>query len=218
MKYASLLLALGCLVTAVNAQWLETTIQLDSGSTPWALCYNPQDNKVYCANWGGGDVTVIDGATNQILATVTVGLYPEALCYNPQNNKVYCANNYDGNVTVIDGATDSVLVTIAVGDRPIALCHNPAQNRVYVSNSRSASISVLRDSGGGIEESPRPQASSVKLAPTVLRRLPSSAVAFDASGRRVTNPKSGIYFVRAEPSAASRQPSAVAVRKVILQR
>lgn len=54
------------------------------------------------------------------------------------------------------------------------------------------------------------------LRPTVLRRLPSGAVAFDASGRRVINPKSGIYFVRAEPSAVDRKPSAVT--KVIITR
>ena len=43
-------------------------------------------------------MTVIDGATNSVLATVTAGARPYALCYNPQNNKVYCANS--GNAAV----------------------------------------------------------------------------------------------------------------------
>jgi len=60
MKYASVLLAVGCLLSAVKAQWLETTIQLPSGSGPHALCYNPQNNKVYCANLDSDDVSVID--------------------------------------------------------------------------------------------------------------------------------------------------------------
>jgi len=66
----------------------------------------------------------------------------------------------------------------------------------------------------GIEEG-QPQASSHELPPTVLRRLPSGVVAFDASGRRVTNPKSGIYFVR---SASGVMREASSVYKVILQR
>ena len=63
----------------------------------------------------------------------------------------------------------------------------------------------------GIDRNPKTRAAGSKLAATVLRGLPRGSVAFDATGRRVTNPKSGIYFVRAEQSA-------VAVRKVILQR
>jgi hypothetical protein len=63
----------------------------------------------------------------------------------------------------------------------------------------------------GMEEEQQPTACASRPAATVLRGLPPGAVAFDASGRRVTNPESGIYFVRTEPSA-------VTVRKVILQR
>jgi hypothetical protein len=69
---------------------------------------------------------------------------------------------------------------------------------------------------GGVEESPKPQASSPKPQPTVVRRLSAGAVAFDAMGRRVVNPKPGVYFVREEPQAASLKPQAM--RKVVLQR
>ncbi len=61
-------------------------------ASPRALCYNPTNNKVYCANGDGDSVTVIDGATNSVIATVAAGESPYALCYNPTNNKVYCAN------------------------------------------------------------------------------------------------------------------------------
>jgi hypothetical protein len=59
MKYASVLFALGCLVTAVNAQWLETTIQLDSGAAARAICHNPADNKVYGVDYGSNAVAGI---------------------------------------------------------------------------------------------------------------------------------------------------------------
>ena len=67
----------------------------------------------------------------------------------------------------------------------------------------------------GVKESRQPQALSRKLEPTVVRSLPSGAVAFDAMGRRVANPKSGIYFVRDEGRGAG---GAGRTRKVVVQR
>ncbi len=63
------------------------------------------------------------------------------------------------------------------------------------------------------EDGGQPRASSHKPQATVMRRLPAGAVAFDAMGRRVVNPKSGIYFV-----ADDGARNAVHVRKVVIQR
>jgi hypothetical protein len=68
----------------------------------------------------------------------------------------------------------------------------------------------------GVEESPRPQAPGRKPEPSVLsgesgvKRLASSVV-FDAMGRRVANPRSGVYFVCEKPQART-------IRKVVIQR
>ena len=79
-----------------------------------------------------------------------------------------------------------------------------------------AGLLILQYYGAGIEESPKPRATNHKLAATVVRSLPQGVVAFDAMGRRVANPRSGIYFVREEPQASSHKPQAV--RKVVIQR
>jgi YVTN family beta-propeller protein len=96
-------------------------------------------------------VTVIDGATNSVITTITVGNNPDALVYNSINNKVYCANAGSNNVTVIDGVTNSVITTIPVGSWPRAFAWNPVQNRTYVANYNGSSVSVIRDVTG-IEE------------------------------------------------------------------
>jgi YVTN family beta-propeller protein len=116
------------------------------------LCYNLQNDKVYCADFGDDSVIVIDGASNRVVTTVGVWYNPWALCYDPQDNKVYSAN-YIGGVTVIRGASDSVVETIEFGSESKALTCNPVQNRVYVANYQSNSVSVVRDSElVGIEE------------------------------------------------------------------
>jgi photosystem II stability/assembly factor-like uncharacterized protein len=61
----------------------------------------------------------------------------------------------------------------------------------------------------------RPLGSTDLARPTILHRLPPSAVAFDATGRRVLNPKPGVYFVREEPQAASLRP--LATQKILIQ-
>ena len=123
MKSKLSLYAVCCMLAAVlPAQWLETTIYLPD-TTPGVLCWNSTDNKVYCANCYGNNVTVIDGATNQVIATAAAGVCPLALCYNPQNNKVYCANQISSDVTVIDGATNGVVATVTAGQNPRALCY-----------------------------------------------------------------------------------------------
>jgi hypothetical protein len=70
---------------------------------------------------------------------------------------------------------------------------------------------IKTDSLGNVgvaEENPKPQAPHRKIAATVVRSLSPGAVAFDATGRRVTALRSGIFFVRDQS----------AVTKVLLQR
>jgi len=72
----------------------------------------------------------------------------------------------------------------------------------------------------GIEETMNDECRVMSGGPTILSGSSvhslASSVFFDAMGRRVPNPKSGVFFVVSEPQAASRQPSAVTVRKVVI--
>ena len=94
-------------------------------------------------------------------------------------------------------------------------------NRVYVASAYNSTISVLRDSMSGVEETMNDERGTKNVGPTVLSgssvQSLGSKVIFDAMGRRVANPRSGIFFVQ-ERSAVSGKPSAVSVRKVVIQR
>ncbi|MCK4385237.1 MAG: T9SS type A sorting domain-containing protein, partial [candidate division Zixibacteria bacterium] len=74
---------------------------VEVGDFPMALVYNPQNNKIYCANLESDNVTIIDGAGDSVIATVTVGDAPCALAYDSTDNKIYCANRNDKTVSVI---------------------------------------------------------------------------------------------------------------------
>ena len=88
---------------------------------------------------------------------------------------------------------------------------------VDVGYSETLSGIILDFDPPGVEEGQQPTARGSRPAATVMRSLPVGMVAFDAMGRRVLNPKPGVFFVR-ERSAVGGERSAVTVRKVILQR
>jgi YVTN family beta-propeller protein len=205
------------------------------GYDPEHLCYNPLNNKVYCASTNGHSVTVIDGATDRVIATVATSRWPVALCYNPLDNRVYCISGSD-SVTVIDGRTNQVVAAIPVGDYPTAICHGLAQNRVFVANNWSSSISVLRDSTVGVQETPNGEVRRTNAA-TVVRGvlfLPEArgekrearSELLDISGRKVldlspgANDVSGIspgvYFIREQSVVSSQHSGSPNVRKVVL--
>ena len=130
------------------------------GNYPQGAAVNPVTNKIYVSNYCGntfgcnatpaqGTVTVVDGATNQATATVTVGVAPQVIFADAATNKVWVLNlcgstlscditgdnsHIIGSVTQIDGATLATS-TANTGQGAGALAYNPVGNKAYVSNS-----------------------------------------------------------------------------------
>ena len=63
-------------------------------------------------------MSVINGATNTVTATIAVGAEPDGVAVDATTNTIYVANNGDNTVSVINGATNTVTATIPVGPRP----------------------------------------------------------------------------------------------------
>jgi RHS repeat-associated protein len=117
-------------------------------TNPRAVAVNQTTNKIYVAN-GTNQITVIDGATDTVSSTVTVGANPQAIAVNPVTNRIYVANSGSNTVTVIDGATDTASSTVAVGIAPQAIAVNSATNKIYVSNYGGNTVTVI----GGADNS-----------------------------------------------------------------
>ena len=70
-------------------------------------------------------VSVIDTATNTVVATVTVGGGPFGVAITPDGVFAYVANFGSGTVSVIGTATNTVVATVPVGGGPfgVAITH-----------------------------------------------------------------------------------------------
>ena len=113
--------------------------------------------RAYVANEGGSfsassTVSVIDIATNTVVATIPVGPIPFApigVATAPDGTRAYVTNagvpfdSANGTVAVIDTATNTVVATIPVGILPEAVAITPDGTRAYVANTASSTVSVV---------------------------------------------------------------------------
>ena len=98
------------------------------GGEPEGVAVNPVTDKIYVANAGTDNISVIDGATYTATTLTSTGA---AVAVNPETNKIYVANTGADTVTVIDGVTNST-TSVPVGANPIILAVNSATNEIYV--------------------------------------------------------------------------------------
>jgi len=113
------------------------------GFYPVGTAVNPQTNRIYIANAGNDSVSVLDGASNTVIATAQIGRLPCATAVNPMTNRVYVSNVNSNNISVIDGGTNAVIATVPVGRGPCAVVVNPPNSRVFVGNYSDNTLSVL---------------------------------------------------------------------------
>jgi len=86
-------------------------------------------------------VSVIDTATNTVIATIPVGFEPVGVAVTPDGSKVYITNNNSSTVSVIDTVTNTVTATIPVGLFPFGVAVTPDGSR---STSRTSTPTPYR--------------------------------------------------------------------------
>jgi YVTN family beta-propeller protein len=166
------------------------------GDAPRALGCDPENNKIYCADSGSNDVTVIDGRTDRAIEVIAVGHGPVDLVRGPVGNRVYVANRLSSTISVL---RDSANVGVEEG-------------RLSTAGRLPPTATIVR----GVLEMPeatsrKPQASSVLLDISGRKALDLKPGANDVS-RLAT----GVYFVLAEGSRV--QGFRGSGQKVVIQR
>lgn len=99
--------------------------------------------RVYVVNSGSNTVSVMDVASNTVVATIAVGNFPTAIAVDNTHNRAYVANTGANTLSVIDSTSNQTLTTVATGNNPVGVAVNPLTRRVYVSNSASNTVSVI---------------------------------------------------------------------------
>jgi phospholipase C len=131
---------------------------ITSGFTnPYAVAATPDGTEVWVTDSGTNIVSVISTATNEVTATVVVGIYPHGIAITPDGTTAYVANTGPNTgrggsetVSVIDVASQSVKGTITVGEGPQVVTVSPDGSLVFVTCADG--VYAIKTSNGSVSK------------------------------------------------------------------
>jgi YVTN family beta-propeller protein len=111
------------------------------GDDPSHVELSHDGKRLYVANSGSDDVTIVDTASDQVSATVSTGKRPLLPCV-ASNGTVYLPSGPDRTVTVI-GAAGGLREKVPVGKAPHDIAVSPDSRWAYQPNSGSHTVTVI---------------------------------------------------------------------------
>ncbi len=141
-----------------NSSTVTTTIPV--GRLPEMAVVDPGPNLIYVANPGANSIvtnpypstiSVINGVTNQVVNTVTVGKTAVALAINTNTHKIYVTNEDDRTMSIVDGTTYAVVDTMPLSlTLPDFVAVNSVTNTIYVADASSNKLLVIDGNSNAI--------------------------------------------------------------------
>jgi YVTN family beta-propeller protein len=144
------------------------------GAAPVSIAVNGANGRVYVANAGDGTVSVIDGHSDAVVATVLVGSHPYSIAADPATGKIYVTHTFGDQLSILDGATNKVVDL------------NTGSSDLIAINSRTGMVYLL---GYG---------SAVKVLDEATQKLSVQPVGKHAWGLMLNEATGTVYVARIE--------------------
>jgi YVTN family beta-propeller protein len=124
---------------------VQSTIRV--GSFPQSAAISHDGSRLFVANFGGDDISVIATQNGEVLKSIPVGQLPHGVILSRDGRRVYVLVNVSGsdecrdadtereirvNVVVVDTATLTIIQRIPLNGRTEALALTPDDQRLYV--------------------------------------------------------------------------------------
>jgi YVTN family beta-propeller protein len=114
------------------------------GNGPWGVAYEPVHNYIYVANSLDNSVSVVDAATQTVVATIANSFnQPFHLSANTRNGKVYVANFGHNSVSIVDGTAVSGVVQLWDSGRPYGITVDETRDVIYVATIHTHRIVAI---------------------------------------------------------------------------
>lgn len=115
------------------------------GAAPVSIAVDSASGRAYVANAGDGTVSIIDGTSNTVVATVSVGARPYSIAANPRTGMVYVSHTFSDKTTVLNGATQAVTQLTTGSSDLIAI--DGSANTVYLLAYEGGNVTILEGTG-----------------------------------------------------------------------
>jgi YVTN family beta-propeller protein len=127
-----------------------TTRSVKVGDNPIALAIDRKANKIYVANTGSGSISVIDGASDHVVATIPGEAHPYAIAANDITGTIYVTNTYSDAVTVIDVHTDKAHPLNVGGADGIAI--DSRTNTIFLTHYEDPELRIVDGVTGAVRK------------------------------------------------------------------
>ena len=118
-----------------------------TGSEPFGVAVNQNTRKVYVANYAGNSLSIFNGDTGVLLATVNFAArgygQPTYVAVDETLNRAYVALHDGGRLAVIDGASNALLTTMEAEAGAFGVAVHPGLHRAYVTNRDTRTLVIF---------------------------------------------------------------------------
>ena len=132
------------MVVPMNAVSGTAGEKITVGAAPVAMAMNRVTRQIYVADTAASAITVIDGWTNLVIATIPVDSAPADVEVNEKTNRIYASCGTAGTLAVIDGNSNTVVDVVNIGlTEPKGIGVDETRNMIYVANNISGTVSII---------------------------------------------------------------------------
>ena len=184
-----------------------------TGTSWWSVAIDPLRHLGYLGDLAGHGVSVVDLATNTIMATIDVGGPVRfALAIDPVRGRLFAATDTaPGRLSVIDTGTNAVITTVTVGDFPSHIAPVSA-SATYVTDIASGDLTIVDPATGVVGRvavGPKPAGLAILGSTTYVALNGASSVAILGNNAPVID---SVTIAPASPKTNDTLAATVAAR------
>ncbi len=130
-------------VTVISTKNDTVVARVPVGLEACGIVVDPANGDVYVENSASDTISVIDGNTSGVIATLTVGSGPLGVpAFDPTNDRLFVANWFSQSVSVVNTSSNTVIRSVSVGPGPAEAVYDPSTGELYVPDTASGHDAV----------------------------------------------------------------------------
>src|SRR5580658_410609 len=142
-------MATGAYVSRTLVLYNDTVVpgnfQPGNGEEPTGIAYEPSNGLIYVVDLIDDNVSVVNPATDEVVATIPTGSALGGIVYDSGTNQVVVADLYPDELTFIDPATNSAVSTLPIPDGAYSLAYDSSMNELFVTAYIDGNVTVVDD-------------------------------------------------------------------------